>query len=608
MRNTSDIPNIGDYGLIGDCRTAALVSHRGSIDWYCTPDFHSPSIFARLLDRGHGGHFAISAPSGGHCTRAYIRGTNVLRTRFHTSEGVFDVIDFMAIPTGPFAGGLEPERELIRVIEAKSGQPVVQVDCKLRPDYARAVRPFAPSGKLGWSLEYGADQHFLRSDIELQQVDAGWLYGSAGVKAGERRYLSLSFVNGDAAVIVSLGGETQQKLEETIAWWRAWSRRLTYDGPFKSNVERSMLALKLLTSSLTGALVAAPTTSLPEAIGGERNWDRRYCWLRDASLTLRAFLDAGYAEEGAAFFDWLLHSTRLTTPKLQTIYDIYGRTDVNECELPHLEGFRNSRPVRIGNEAANQLQLDIYGSVILAASDFVERGGTLQRAEKNLLAAFGEVVMKCWMRPDNGIWEYRDRRLHNTYSKLMCWTALDKLQRLAAKKQIPGQRARRWAETRKAIRMAIEKRAWDDKLNTYLGAFGEPHLDAAVLLMARCGYLDANAPRLRATARAIHRGLARDGLIRRHNRKTDGFASREGDFLVCSCWYAEYLARAGENEAARQILGRVAGYANDLGLLSEAVDASSGTLLGNFPLAFSHLGLVNAGLALSSARQREGIR
>jgi len=421
---------IADYGVIGDCRTAALVSNNGSIDWLCLPHFSGPSVFASLLDQDQGGCFSIKPDQPFRCARRYVDTTAVLETTFETESGVARLTDFMPIVNAPDA--LQPMREILRAIDGIAGEVDIVVFFQPRPNYAR-VRPRIRSrGKLGWACTWSDELFLLRSSVPLELTpDGAAVRGHFRLRAREKVWLSLCYSKGDIGVIPPLCEWGGARLRTTLDWWTAWSRRCAYDGPRREMIIRSAITLKLMSFALSGAVVAAATTSLPESLGGERNFDYRYCWLRDAALTMRAFTGLGFRDEGGSFLRWLLHATRLTWPELQVVYDVYGRTGLRERKLEHLCGYQNSRPVRIGNGAYTQVQLDVYGGVVSAALHYVESGGSLQAAEARLLAGFGNTVSKKWREADNGIWEIRGEKRHYTFSKVMCWSALDSLIKLA---------------------------------------------------------------------------------------------------------------------------------------------------------------------------------
>ncbi|HZH25647.1 MAG TPA: glycoside hydrolase family 15 protein [Azospirillaceae bacterium] len=605
LRPASDetaYPPIADYAAIGDCRSVALVSRQGSIDWLCLPDISSPSVFAALLDRRRGGRFAVRPVSPFATERRYTEGTNVLETVFTTSSGRVRVTDLVGLKVEGDAR-LDPEREILRIVEGLEGEVDVEILFQPRPDYGRASVRLSRRGTLGWACEHRGEILLLRGGTALEPVANGTsLRGCMVVRAGMECVLSLVYANRDILVLPPLE-EAGRRLAETVGWWADWSGRCRYDGPYRAAVLRSALALKLLTYSQSGAVMAAATTSLPEAIGAGRNWDYRFCWLRDASTTLQVFFDLGYRGEGEAFLEWLLHSTRLTRPRLDILYDAFGRSDVRGAELDHLEGYRGSRPVRVGNDAVKQFQLDVYGSVVDGAFLFAERGGRLDYAEQNMLRQFGRIVCERWREPDNGIWEIGGPPRHYVHSKLMCWVALDRLVRLheAGRLKVPADVYRR---ERDAIREAIETRGFDPARRCYVGVLDEGWLDAAVLTMARLGYRDARDPRIVSTLQRLMSDLGDGGLVRRYGDGYDRIPTREGAFGMCSFWTVELLALQGRIDEAHRLFQRVLAMGNDVGLLAEEFDPASGEALGNIPQAYTHAGLVSAALALCQAERR----
>ncbi len=441
-------------------------------------------------------------------------------------------------------------------------------------------------------------------------------HGRERLRAGDRRFLSLASVTAEPGVFLPLGDAAAHRLDRSRRFWEEWIAACTYSGPAPDAVRRSLLTLKLLTYSPSGAVIAAPTTSLPEEIGGVRNWDYRYCWLRDASWTLSSFFDLGYREEGQAFFSWLLYATRmrtaapdghLWTPRLRilnVLYDVHGEVRLREREIPWLNGYAGSRPVRVGNGASRQLQLDIFGEVVLAAWEYVARGGTLDRSEGRLLRQLGETVRRLWREPDEGIWEKRSGRFHHTYSKAMCWVALDRLLVLAERGalSLPAAVAARFRRERDAVRQAVETEGWSERLGSYVDVLGGGEVDASLLLLGLRGYDDpVRSPRLRSTLAAVRARLARDGLVYRYPPGSDGLPGGEAAFGICSFWLAELLACAGRVEEAQQQFDRLLGCANDLGLFGEEIEPGTGAALGNFPQAFTHVGLISAALAIGSA-------
>lgn len=600
MTKRTVCPAISDYAIIGDCRTAALVSRQGSIDWLCLPDFSSASVFAAILDPQAGGCFSITPEAQIHTERRYRPHTAVLETTFTTETGKLRLTDFAPVPDAAISA-LQPDREIIRIIEALSGSPVAHVRYQPRPDYARVRPRLRRRGPGAWICDDRRDAFLLVSDASLTLDDASSaISGALQLSEGEKRHFSLSYAHANPLVYPGTADDIAARLDGTVRWWERWSEQCCYEGTYEEPVRRSVLTLKLLSNALSGAVVAAPTASLPENIGGGRNWDYRYCWLRDASLTLNAFVELGYMAEGEAFVDWLINSTRLTSPELQVMYDIYGNTRLHERQLRHLAGYRGSKPVRVGNGATGQLQLDVYGQVTLAVYDFMRRGGQLDSTELRLLAGFGGVVLRRWQEPDEGIWEYRNGRRHNTYSKMMCWAVLDRLIRLNEDGMVDIPR-NRYADGRDAIRENIERFAYDEARGSYLGDFAGDAMDAALLLMARCRYVDPGDPRMRGTYDRIEREIGRNGLIYRYPAGSDGIDEPEGAFGACSFWAAEYLARRGDLGRARERFEHLLDLANDVGLYSEEFDPETGALLGNFPQAFSHSGLINAALAIDAA-------
>jgi GH15 family glucan-1,4-alpha-glucosidase len=598
-------PAIGDYAIIGNCRTAAIVSREGSIDWLCLPHFSSPALFAALVGPQNGGCFAMRPRDVRSSERAYVDATAVLQTTFHCARGVVRVTDFMTLPdAGGAAAVLEPQHELVRIAECLSGEAELDVFYAPRPQYGAVVSRLQRRGKLGWACSHRGLAAFVTSDLDLRSTAPGTLEGTASMKAGDRRYVVFSYSENDIAVVNPLGAAVERRLESTLSWWRAWSGHSTYEGHYRKAVERSLLTLKLLTYCQSGAVVAAATTSLPEGSSGERNWDYRYCWLRDTSFVLQAFLDCGYVRESAAFLDWLLHATRLTRPNLQVLYDVFGEADLPERELAHLAGYRGIGPVRIGNGAHAQAQHDVYGEVILTACGYVQRGGTLGGYERELLKGFGDAVRKRWREPDQGIWEIRLPPRHNTHSKLMCWVALEELLRLHEYGQVVFDVASARAE-RDAIRADIECHGYSQELDSFVGYYGGHAPDASLLLMARYGFLEADDPRMVGTYHRIERELSVDGLLYRYppGRDYDGVGGSENLFGICTFWLVDYLARLGEHDKAYRIFEQMLGYANDLGLYAEELDVTTKEPLGNFPQAFTHVGLIAAALALEQVRR-----
>ena len=599
MQSSDAYPEIGDYALIGDGRSAALVSRDGSLDWLCWPRFDSPSIFAALLDTERGGRFRVRPTGTFRSERRYLPDTNVLETVFHTANGSVALRDLMPVASEQDKrAALTPEHEVLREIEGLTGQVEVEVVYTPRPDYGRKHPDFTSRGAFGLWCEIPGGALALHTDLPLQRTpDGHGALGTATIAAGERKYLSLVYGTEAPGVIPLLKDAAGDRVERTIRWWRDWTNRGTYDGPYRDAVMRSALVLKLMTYAPSGAVVAAPTTSLPEVIGGVRNWDYRYCWLRDASLTLRALFDLGYAEEAEAYLSWILHATRLTWPELQVLYDVFGESQLPESELPQLSGYANSRPVRVGNDAHGQLQLDVYGEVIDAVARLASRDGHIDRDTARMLNGLGETVCRRWREPDEGIWEGRAGRFHHTHSKVLCWVALDRLVALHDTGRLRINRDRFRSE-RDAIRTEIETRGYNPRLDSYTRLFDGDDLDASLLTLPLYGYHDGAHPRMRATCQRIHECLARDGLVYRY-QTDDGLPPGEGAFGICSFWAVECRAKGGDVGGATEAFARLLACANDLGLFGEEIDPETGAALGNFPQAFTHVGLINAALTLA---------
>jgi GH15 family glucan-1,4-alpha-glucosidase len=598
----SEYPPISDYAIIGNCRSAALISSGGSIDWLCWPRFNSPSVFAAVLDAGRGGRFRVAPAGPSTSTRRYLGESAVLETTFRTATGVATLIDLMAVTQeGDKADELWPDHEVLRRIECVEGTVEVEALFDPRPDYARAT-PWFRQTSYGLVCASRNQVFALQSDrpLELPSPHGGPARGRRTLTAGEAWTFSLTYCQQVPAILLPLGDAARERIARSLRWWRDWMSACTYRGPWAPLVRRSAITLKLMTYSPSGAIVAAPTTSLPEAIGGVRNWDYRYCWLRDSAMTLRALFGLGFSIEGEAFLSWMLHATHLTWKNVQVMYDVFGEWRLPEATLDHLEGHRGSRPVRIGNGAANQLQLDIFGEVLDAAWAFAQRGGALDRATGRMLARIGRTVVEHWTEPDEGIWEPRAARQHHTHSKMMCWVALDRLVRLIEGGQVRGNAAP-FATVRDEIRAAIESRGYNEQLGSYVSIFDGDTLDASLLLFALTGYAEPTAPRMIGTAARVRERLSVDGLLYRYLDETDGLPPGEGAFGICSFWAVQQRVAAGAVDVACAEFEHLTSFANDVGLFAEEIDPHTGEALGNMPQAFTHVGLINAARAIALA-------
>jgi len=593
-------PAIGEYAVIGDCRSAALVSRHGSIDWFCLPRFDSPSVFAALLDPERGGRFSIRPTAPATATRRYVENTNVLETTFKTASGVLRVTDLLPVDDeASKAKELWPDHELLRRIECLEGEAAIQVVFEPRFDYGRVV-PRIDRRETGvFYCEHGARALALSTDLSLA-IDGNQsrLFGTERVCAGTKRYLSLTYAHGMPTVLAPVGPESDRRIERSVAWWHQWMSSFRYTGPHRESVARSALVLKLLSYAPSGAIVAAPTTSLPERIGGVRNWDYRYCWLRDASLTLRALCDVGFDVEAESFLSWLLHATHQTWPDVRMIYDVYGESRLPERELTHLAGYAASRPVRVGNAAATQFQLDTYGELVESVYLWTTRGGALDRASRSNLVELGKAVCRRWREPDDGIWERRAGRRHHTHSKAMCWVALDRLMKLheSGHVRVPLEE---FQHHRDAIRSETERLGFNQSIESYVSAFGGDEVDASLLVLPLHRYVKANDPRMESTCKRIRRDLGADGLLYRY-REDDGLPPGEGAFGICGFWEVENFALQGRQQDAERQFDHLLTFANDVGLYSEEFDPMSNDALGNFPQALTHVGLINAALELEA--------
>jgi alpha,alpha-trehalase len=602
---------LADYALLSDCRSAALVSRGGSVDWLCFPRFDGPSVFARLLD-GDAGHFSIRPAGGAEVTRAYLEGSMVLETSFRSPTGVAVLVDALAVgrnDRGHDLGAGSPG-VLLRRVTCTEGQIELEVEYAPRPEYG-LVHPLLEVVPGGLAARGGADRLLLSTPVDLT-VDGATATGRFALRAGESVGFSLQHGRmWEPALAAWAQEEIAVRLEDTVEGWRSWSEEhQSYEGPWRELVHHSGRVLQALTFEPTGAIVAAPTTSLPETVGGERNWDYRYSWVRDASLTMEALWVAACPDEANKFFGFLAAAAASQLHRgvdLQIMFGIGGERDLTERELPHLGGWRGSRPVRVGNGAWNQRQLDVYGELLGAAQRLVEQLGQLDAPTRRFLVAAADTAAVRWTEQDQGIWEIRGQPRDFLHSKLMCWVALDRAIALAeplgATDRVEG-----WTATRAQLRTAILERGWSERAGAFTQAFGGEELDASSLMLACTGFLPGDDPQMRATIDAIATRLTDErGLVYRY-RAADGLEGEEGTFLLCTFWLAQAQAMAGEVDRARATFERAAGYANDVGLLAEEVEVAGAEMIGNYPQAFSHIGLVNAAWAITQAEQRLGAR
>ena len=597
---------IGDYALLSDCRSAALVSRAGSVDWLCFPRFDAPAIFARILDPG-GGHFAIRPAGEFEASRGYLAQTMVLETTFRTAAGTAVLTDAMAVGRNERGHdlGTESPGVLLRRLACTDGEMDVEVSYAPRPEYG-LIHPILEDVPGGLAARGGAGRLLLSAPAGLR-VDGATAHARLHLTAGQTVLFALQHAPiWDPPLVPWTPDEIAARLADTAEGWRSWSAiHQTYEGPWRDLVHHSGRVLQALTFAPTGAIVAAPTTSLPETIGGERNWDYRYTWVRDASLTMEALWVAACPDEADRFFGFLADAAASQLQRgvdLQIMFGIGGERDLSERELPHLAGWRDSQPVRVGNGAWTQRQLDVYGELLGSAQRLVEQLGELDRVTQTFLAAAADTAASRWKEKDQGIWEIRGEPRDFLYSKLMCWVALDRAialaPRLGAEDRVAG-----WTAVRDEIRAAILEHGWNEKAGAFTQAFGGEDLDASNLMLVITGFLPGDDPRMKATIDATAERLTDErGLVYRYLAQ-DGLAGEEGTFLLCTFWLAQAQALAGEVDRAVATFERAVSAINDVGLLAEEIDAD-GEMIGNFPQAFSHIGLVNAAWAIAQAQQR----
>lgn len=610
---------ISDYALVGDCHSAALIARDGSVDWFCPGRFDAPAVFCRLLDADNGGYLR-TAPTGSFSVERRYRGlTNVLETTFSVEGGRVRATDLMPIhqrSSDRQGYDVGTSHRLLRRLECLEGEVELAVDFKPTFDYARAHTEVEPRKEGGAIAHAGGSYLTLAcSGTNLESDGHGGLSGRLRLGAGKQCWVVLTHAQGpDRGEEALVPVRCEEQLARTLEYWENWAERCTYRGPYRDYVLRSALVLKLLTYEPTGAVVAAPTTSLPERLGGERNWDYRYTWLRDSSLIMYALLTIGYGNEAGDFIHWLeqaVGSNPTRTP--QIMYGIDGRRQVPEQILDHLEGYRGSRPVRIGNAAADQRQLDIFGEVLRAAAlhyrhesnaheGWNANGSAQHRPTDEVWDLLRELVDRAaehWGESGSGIWEVRGGPQPFLYGKLMCWAALDCGLRLAREHGLQAP-LDRWQRIREEIRRGILERGYDTDIGAFTQAFGSSTLDASALVIPRIGFLPPTDSRFQSTVEQIRRQLTRDGLVYRY-RTQDGLAGGEGTFTLCTFWLVDALALGGRLDEARELFERTVGFANDLGLLAEEIDPENSEQLGNFPQGFSHLALIGAAVNLAKA-------
>jgi GH15 family glucan-1,4-alpha-glucosidase len=592
---------IEEYAIIGDCESAALIGRNGSVDWLCWPRFDSGACFSALVGNVGNGRWLIAPRDEPvRVTRRYQNCTIILETTFETGTGAVTLLDFMP-----------PRRlssHLVRIVRGARGQVPMRVELVIRFDYGSLV-PWvtrSPDGTL--RAVGGADMVALRTPAPLHGENLKTV-GEVIVSEGETVPFVLSYGASYADPPVAI--DWRQALTETTNFWKEWSQRCPEQGPYADAIRHSLMVLKALTYAPTGGIVAAPTTSLPEQLGGSRNWDYRYCWLRDATFTLLALVNSGYFDEARRWRDWLLRAIADTPSQVQILYGITGTRRVDEWEIPWLSGYEGARPVRVGNAARSQLQLDIFGEIMDALHIARCAGLGVEEPAWALQTKLLEHLESIWQQPDEGVWEIRGPRQHFTFSKVMAWVAFDRAIKSAEKEKLAGP-VEKWRTLSKKIHREICENAYDRELNSFTQSYGSRQLDASLLLLALVGFLPPSDPRILGTVRAIETSLMKDGFVRRYQTKLtdDGLPGSEGVFLACSFWLADVYVLLGRQEDARRLFERLLSLRNDVGLLSEEYDPADGRMLGNFPQALSHIGLINSAHNLmrlkTPAEQRSG--
>jgi GH15 family glucan-1,4-alpha-glucosidase len=593
-------PPISDYGLIGDMHSCALVSKDGSVDWCCFPRFDSPSVFGRLLDWQNGGFFRLAPRDVTAVSRRYLANTNVLETSFETATGRAVLTDFMPIETKTHEEHrrLDPRRRIIRELRCETGSVNFELVCCPRFDYGSIV-PHSTLVHPRVGLSHGGrDAISLQATLDLREQDDGFA-AEGRLSQGEKVGAIVAYEADQPHTVEPVGDdEIAGLLDKTLAFWREWASHCTYVGVYRDDVLRSALTLKALTYTPSGAMLAAPTTSLPEVIGGVRNWDYRFSWIRDATFGLYALFILGFREEAHDFKRWLEWSTLGRASDLQVMYGLTGERRLTEIELTELNGYRHSRPVRIGNGAHGQFQLDVYGEILDSAHLYMKFGGKMDAEYWDYLRRVVSFVLDHWREPDDGIWESRAGREQWVFSKVMCWVALDRSIKAATTLGLPSE-LDRWRQARDEIRREVLEKGYNAERGAFVQGYGSKALDASVLLLPLVGFLPATDPRMRSTIEAIERELMTpDGLVYRYREVDDGLGGDEGAFVICSYWLADNLVFLDRKDEARALFQKLRNFSNDLDLYSEEIDIHNLTMLGNFPQALPHLGLISTAVQL----------
>ena len=602
---------ISDYGVIGDTHSAALVSSSGSIDWACLPYFDSPAVFLRILDDPKGGYCSIDAAETKKITRRYLPGTPILETTFQCAGGTLQVTDFMPLRRlehlSEEGQDVAADRRIIRLLRCTAGSVNVNLEIKPTFDFAREnPKPATNRDVVEFKTKHGLLQLCgpnlsLRGDAARSEIH---------LESGEDSFVAISHADHEPDLMTLDLDRIQQALQNTQSYWQRWAKACIYEGEFRDLLMRSAITLKLLTFEPTGAIVAAPTTSLPEQIGGERNWDYRFTWVRDSSLTLMALMGLGYFGEAHDFLHFFKRITPDTEHGFQILYGIRGEKHFEEIELKHLDGYRSSRPVRIGNAAATQKQLDIYGELMQCVHLYANHEAFEHRQQEFLedswpmIHGMADFAAKHWHEPDSGLWEIRGAERQFVDSNALCWVALDRALQLASTKGANGNLSH-WAQNRDAIRQSILDHGYDPEVGSFVQSYGSKLVDASALRLSMIGLIEARDPRMISTVKQIEKRLMHDGLVYRYRHTDDGVKGDEGTFVMCTFWLMDNYIMQGRLKEAEELFNHVVSYRNDLGLMSEEIDAENGELLGNFPQGFTHISMINTAIRLEAARQGE---
>ena len=600
---------ISDYGLIGDTHTAALVSSSGSIDWACLPYFDSPAVFLRILDDSKGGYCSVAADETRKVTRRYLPGTPILETTFKCVGGTLQVTDFMPLrrreQLTTEGQDADADRRIIRLLRCTAGSVDVNLEIKLTFDFTREnPKPATHDGRIVFQSRNGALQLQGPSLVFKGDVVAGKLH----LEAGEDSFVAISHADRESDLITLDLHLIHQALQNTQAYWQRWSKACIYEGEFRDLLMRSAITLKLLTFEPTGAIVAAPTTSLPEEIGGERNWDYRFTWVRDSSLTLMALMSLGYFGEAHDFLHFFKRITPDAEHGFQILYGIRGEKQIEEHELKHLDGYRGSQPVRIGNAACQQKQLDIYGELMQCIHLYANHEAFEHHQKEFLddtwpmIHGMADFAAKHWREPDSGLWEVRGAERQFVDSNALCWVALDRALKLASMRGSNGDLSN-WTRNRDAIRESILEHGYDSELGSFVQCYGSKVVDASALRLSMVGLIDSQDPRMISTVKQVERRLMRHGLVYRYRGSDDGLKGEEGTFVMCTFWLIDNYIMQGRMKEAEDLFQHVISFRNDLGLLSEEIDPENGEQLGNFPQGFTHISMINATVRLEAARQ-----